>query len=71
MGDIVTIEVKPGAIYSDVITGVQLTADPSQSPPLVVVPTVGQNANATATDQKIIGQLTARIRALEKKLATK
>jgi hypothetical protein len=71
LGDIVTIEVKPGAIYSDVITGVTLTADPSQNPPLTVVPTVGQNANATATDQKIIGQLSARIRALEKKLATK
>jgi hypothetical protein len=71
LGDIVTIEVKPGAVYSDVVTGVALTADPSQSPPITVVPTVGQNANATATDQSIIGQLTTRIRALEKKLATK
>ena len=71
LGDIVTIEVRPGAVYSDVVSGVTLTADPSQSPPLAVVPTVGQNASATATDQKIIGQLSARIRALEKKLATK
>jgi hypothetical protein len=71
LGDIVTIEVRPGAVYSDVITSVTLTADPRQTPAIAAVPTVGQNANATATDQSIIGQLTARIRALEKKLATK
>jgi hypothetical protein len=71
LGDIVTIEVRPGAVYSDVITSVVLTADPRQTPAISAVPTVGQNANATATDQSIIGQLTARIRALEKKLATK
>ena len=71
LGDIVTIEVRPGNTYSDVITGVTLTADPTQQPPISVVPTVGQNANATATDQSIIGQLTQRIRTLEKKLSTK
>ena len=71
LGDIVSIEVRPGIVYSDVVTGVTLTADPSQSPSISVVPTVGNNANATATDQSIIGQLSARIRALEKKLATK
>ena len=71
LGDIVTIEVRPGNTYSDVITGVTLTADPSQTPSISAVPTVGQNANATATDQSVIGQLTARIKALEKKLATK
>jgi ReqiPepy6 Gp37-like protein len=71
LGDIVTVEVRPGATYSDVISGVTLTADPSQTPELSVVPTIGNSANATATDQSIIGQLTTRIRALEKKLATK
>lgn len=71
LGDIVSIEVRPGAVYSDVISSVQLTADPAQTPMLAVVPTVGQNANATATDTTIIGQLTQRIMALEKKLATK
>lgn len=70
LGDIVSVEVRPGAVYSDVVTGVTLTADPSQSPEITVVPTIGNNANATATDQSIIGQLSARIRALEKKLAT-
>ena len=71
LGDIVSVEVRPGAVYSDVVTGVTLTSDPSQSPQISVVPTVGNNANATATDQGIIGQLSARIRSLEKKLATK
>jgi hypothetical protein len=71
LGDMISIEVRPGSVYSDVITGVTLTADFTATPPITVVPTVGQNANATSTDQGIIGQLTARIRALEKKLATK
>jgi Siphovirus ReqiPepy6 Gp37-like protein len=71
LGDIVSVEVRPGSVYSDVVTGVTLTADPSQTPGINVVPTVGNNANATATDQSIIGQLSTRIRALEKKLATK
>jgi hypothetical protein len=71
LGDIVSVEVRAGAVYSDVVTGVTLTADPSQTPEITVVPTVGNNANATATDQSIIGALSARIRALEKKLATK
>ena len=71
LGDIVSLEVRPGAVYSDVISSVTLTADPSQTPMLSVVPTVGQNANATATDTTIIGQLTQRIQALERKLATK
>jgi hypothetical protein len=71
LGDLVSVEVRPGAVYSDVVTSVTLTADPTQSPEITVVPTIGQNANVTNTDQSVIGQLTARIRALEKALATK
>lgn len=71
LGDIVSVEVRPGVVYSDVVTGVTLTADPTQSPEITVVPTIGQNANSTATDPTVIGQLTARIQALEKLLATK
>lgn len=70
LGDIVSVEVRPGAVYSDVVTGVSLTADPTQNPEIQSIPTIGQNASAPSTDQTIIGQLTARIRALEKKLAT-
>jgi len=71
LGDIVTVEVRPGVTYNDVVTGVTLTADPSQTPEISVVPTIGNSANATATDLTAIGQLTARIKAVEKKLATK
>ena len=71
LGDIVSIEVRPGVVYSDVVSGVTLTADPSQTPEISVVPTIGQSSNATATDLTAIGQLTARIKAVEKKLATK
>lgn len=71
LGDIVSVEVRPGAVYSDVVSSVVLTADPSQTPAISVVPTIGQSSNATATDTSIIGQLTKRIQALEKKLATK
>ena len=71
LGDIVTIEVRSGAVYSDVVTSVTLTADPSQTPSMSVVPSIGNSSNATATDKSAIGVLSARIRALEKKLATK
>jgi hypothetical protein len=71
LGDIVSIEVRPGAVYSDVVSSVTLTADPTQTPMLSVVPTIGSSANATATDQTIIGQLTTRIQNLERILATK
>jgi hypothetical protein len=71
LGDIVSLEVRPGAVYSDVISSVQLTADPAQTPMLSVLPTIGQSANATASDATIIGHLAQRIRALERKLATK
>jgi hypothetical protein len=71
LGDLVSVEVRPGVVYSDVVTSVLLTADPTQSPEITVVPTIGQNANVTNTDQTIIGQLTSRIRALEQALATK
>ena len=71
IGDIVTVEVRTGVTYSDVVSGVTLTADPSQTPPISVLPTIGQAQDATSTDQTVIGQLTARIKAVEKKLATK
>ena len=71
LGDMVSVEVRPGVVYSDVVSSVTLTADPSQSPEITVVPTVGQTANSTATDQGITTQLIARIAALEKLMATK
>jgi hypothetical protein len=71
LGDTVTVEVRPGALYQDVVSSVALTADPAATPSISVVPAIGNSDNATATDQSIISQLSARIRALEKKLSTK
>lgn len=68
IGDLVTIEVVPGASYSDVVSGVTLTVDPSQTPSMSVVPKIGHSGDATSTDQSIINQLSARIRLLEKRL---
>jgi hypothetical protein len=68
LGDIVTVEVTPGNIYSDVITSVDLVCNPGQDPVYSITPKLGRSADATTTDQAIIGQLSARIRALEKKL---
>jgi hypothetical protein len=71
LGDTVSVEVRPGVVYSDIVSGVTLTADPTQDPEITVVPTIGQNANATNTDQGIIGQLVSRIQTLEQQMATK
>jgi len=70
LGDKVSVEVRPGAVYTDIVSGVQLTADGSQQPTISVVPTIGQSSSSTSTDQTVIGQLTARIRKLEKLLST-
>jgi hypothetical protein len=70
LGDKVSIEVRPGVVYTDIISGVALTADGSSSPVITIVPTIGQSSNSTATDQTAIGQLTERIRKLEKLLST-
>ena len=68
LGDIVTIEVRPGITYTDVVTSVTLTADASQTPTLNVVPTIGNSTDSTSADKSVINQLTSRIRNIEKKL---
>jgi hypothetical protein len=70
IGDKVTVEVRPGITYQDIISGVTLTVDPGQSPVIGVVPTIGISSNAALTDKTVVGQLAARIKALEAKLAT-
>jgi hypothetical protein len=68
LGDIVTIEVVPGANYSDVVTSVAISADATQNPTLSVIPSLGNSALSTATDASILSSLSTRIRTLEKKL---
>jgi Siphovirus ReqiPepy6 Gp37-like protein len=71
LGDIVTVEVRPGNYYSDTVSSVVLTADPTQTPPISAVPTIGQNSNTTATTTPTMtAELVTRIRNIERKLAT-
>jgi hypothetical protein len=71
LGDIVTIQVRNGDVYTDIVSGVTLTADASQSPIINVVPTIGNSTASTSTDKSVIGQLIHRIKLVEKKLSTK
>jgi hypothetical protein len=71
LGDVVTVQVRNGDVYSDIVSGVTLTADPSQQPVINVVPTIGNSTASTATDNKIIAQLVHRIKTVEKRLSTK
>jgi hypothetical protein len=71
LGDVVTVQVRNGDVYSDIVSGVTLTADPSQQPVINVVPTIGNSTSSTATDNKIIAQLVHRIKTVEKRLSTK
>lgn len=73
IGDIVTVEVRPGntdAVYTDIVTSVTLVADGSATPVIGAVPVVGNPADAQSTDKTVIGQMINRIKNLEKKLAT-
>jgi hypothetical protein len=70
IGDKVTVEVRPGVTYQDIISGATLTIDPKQAPVVNVVPTIGVSNNAITADKTVVGQLSARIKAIEKKLAT-
>jgi len=74
LGDIVTVEVRttPTLIsYTDVVSSVQLTADPSQSPILNVIPTIGNSTDPTSSGKTLTNQLTARIKKLEKNMRAK
>lgn len=66
LGDIVTIEVTPGNSFADVVTSVDLAVAAGGDPVYSVIPKIGHSGDATSTDQSIIGQLSARIRKLEK-----
>jgi len=69
LGDLVTIEVRPGVTYNDIISSVTLTADPSATPILNVLPIVGNSTNPTASSQTVNKQLVNQIKYLEKRLA--
>ena len=71
VGDIVSVEVLPGDIYTDVIASVTLTCDPTQTPIMNAVPAIGNYTDPFANDKTMYGILLNKIKGLEKKLAAK
>jgi hypothetical protein len=71
LGDIVSVQIRNGDSYTDIVSGVTLTADATQQPVINVVPIIGLSSSSQSTDNKIIAQLVARIKAVEKRLSTK
>ena len=69
IGDIVSVEVRAGVSYKDIVSGVTLTCDPSQDPVMNVIPVIGAGQDPTQSAKTINGQLVHRIMAIERKLA--
>jgi len=68
VGDIVTLDLRDGVTYSDVVSKVQLVADSTGEEYVeTVTPTIG-TATEDAADQTIDAKLSARLRALERAL---
>jgi len=68
LGDLVSVEPRPGDVYSDIVSGVTLTADASQQPALSVIPTVGYASDPGSIDPSFAAQLLKRVRRLERRL---
>lgn len=68
VGDIVTLDLRDGVTYSDVVSKVQLIADATgDSYTETVTPTIGTGTD-DAADQTISSKLSTRLRRLEKTL---
>lgn len=68
VGDIVTLDLRDGVTYSDVVSKVQLVADATgDAYTETVTPTIG-TASEDAADQTIDARLSARLRAVERAL---
>lgn len=69
VGDKVSVEIWEGAVYSDVISQVALTADTTGDAYVeTVTPTIGAADDASADDQTAQAALAAQVRTLQKKL---
>lgn len=67
VGDIVTLDIRDGVTYSDMVSKVQLVADASgDTYTETVTPTIGTTADAT--DQTMPAKLAAQLRSLERRL---
>jgi hypothetical protein len=68
VGDIVTLDIREGVTFTDVVSKVQLVADATgDTYTETVTPTIG-TATDDAADQTISSKLSARLRALERAL---
>jgi hypothetical protein len=68
LGDIVSVEPRPGDVYSDLVSSVMLTVDPSQQPSISVVPTIGYSSDPGSIDPSFAQQLLQRVTRLERRL---
>lgn len=65
LGDTVTVAIRDGVTYSDIVSQVELAADATSDPYTeTVTPTIG-NAYGSGTDQTATSQLAARVRAID------
>lgn len=68
VGDIVTLDIRDGVTYSDIVSKVQLVADATgDTYTETVTPTIGTTTD-DAADQTINSKLSARLRQLERAL---
>ena len=68
LGDKVTVEIAPGDSYADIISQVDLTFDGSQSPPVVITPSIGTSNDSGNMSTSLQRQLVKRVRHLERRL---
>lgn len=68
LGDIVSVEPRPGDVYSDIVTSVALNCDATQQPSISVVPTVGYPSDPGSIDPSFAQQLLKRVQRLERRL---
>lgn len=68
LGDVVSVEPRPGDVYSDIVSGVSLSCDANQQPAIQVVPTVGYSSDPGAIDPAFAQQLLRRVQRLERRL---
>jgi hypothetical protein len=68
LGDKVTVEIRPGDVYQDIVSSVSLNVDPAQTPAVSVVPQIGYSSDPGALDPGFASQLLNRVRRLERRL---
>jgi hypothetical protein len=69
LGDTVAVDLRDGVTYTDIVSAVQLVADNTQAAYTeTVTPTIGAADTGTSEDTTATALLSARVRALEKKL---